>query len=106
MGVVNGSPSHDPRPAFFGPADPGPSIYHQVHGSISLGERGELRVTTQRAIGPDRPARIAIRRWYQRPDRTWWPVADEPGVFISAPDASAFGEAVAASVRFLLEGEE
>ena len=90
-----------PRPA----SDPGPSIHHNLAGALPLCPRCELRVTWQPARGPDRPARILVRRWQQRFDETWWPDANERGVQVTAKDARAFLAAVQAAVA-ALEGDE
>jgi hypothetical protein len=76
-------------------------MHHRLHGRIPV-DRGELRVTTQPARGPEQPARLVIRVWHQRKsDGTWWTDADQPGVFITAKDARAFGDAVVAAVAAL-----
>ena len=87
-----------------GPRDSGPSIHHRLHGCIPV-DRGELRVTSQPARGTEQPARLVVRVWHQRKsDGTWWTDPDQPGVFITAKDVRAFGEAVAAACAALEQG--
>jgi hypothetical protein len=91
------TPAPAPRPA----RDPGPSVHHRLHGSIPI-DRGELRVTSQPARGPEQPARLVIRVWHQRrTDGTWWTAPDQPGVLVTAKDARAFADAVAAAAAAL-----
>ena len=97
------TPAPAPRPA----SDPGPSARHRLHGAIPV-DRGQLRVTSQPARGPEQPARLVIRVWHARPaDSSWWTDPDRPGISVAAKDARAFGEAVAAAVAALEhEGEQ
>jgi len=101
--VPDATPASQPRPA----SDPGPSAHHRLHGQIGV-PRGELRITSQPARGPEQPARLVIRVWHARPaDQSWWTDSSQPGVFVTAKDARAFGEAVAAAVAALEhEGEQ
>jgi hypothetical protein len=95
------TPAPSPRPAY----DLGPSVHHRLHGQIKV-PRGELRVTSQPARGPEQPARLVIRVWHARPaDQSWWTDPGQPGVFITAKDARAFADAVAAAAA-ALEADE
>jgi hypothetical protein len=95
------SPARTPTPRPRSASDPGPSIYHQLHGSIPLPCNQELRVTTQRSLGPDRPARLVVRRWFKKPDGNWWPVPGDSGTVLTGHDAQAFAIAVAAAFQSL-----
>lgn len=96
-------PAPTPRPRL--PMDPGPSMHHRVAGTIPLPPDQELRITTQRALGPDRPARLVIRKWYRR-QGNWWPVPNDPGVTITARNVQAFARAVKhACAALVREGE-
>jgi hypothetical protein len=103
----------DARLAFFEPAtptptfvDPGPSKFHRLHGAITVNHETEIRITTQPSRGPDRPARLVIRRWYQRPDGRWWPAAAEPWAVLAGKDVQAFAKAVADAALALAESEQ
>jgi hypothetical protein len=99
----NGPPSRAATAKVSDGFDAGPSRYHHAHGVIHLSENSELRITTQPAKSPDRPGRIVIRRWYRKPDCSWWPVPSDTGVTVAAPDAQTFGAAVAAAVQALYD---
>ena len=89
-----------------GPRDPGPMITagHRLHGSLPININSELRITSQRGLGADRPARICVRRWFRK-DGVWWTDRTEPGDTITAKHARAFLAAVQAAVA-ALEGDE
>jgi hypothetical protein len=88
-----------PRPRPCPASDPGPSIDHRLHGAIPLPRDQELRVTTQRSLGPDRPARLLIRRWFKKPDGNWWPVPGDSGSVFTGHDVQVLGRAVTTAVQ-------
>jgi hypothetical protein len=80
--------------------DIGPAVNHRVHARIVLSPSTELRITSQRARGGDRPqpARICIRLWrFNSETNSWWPIRSEPGAWVAHADAKAFVDGVQAA---------
>jgi hypothetical protein len=71
------------------PADAG-----TVHGSITLGRGGQIRVMVY-PKNDDYPARLSIRRWAIGSDGQWSPVHRQDGILIHYHHARAFADAVA-----------